>query len=118
MHRISAFLLVCCLPAFAPATVHANDDSSSFAFPSCGAVANRNTSHQFGQFNWIEYIVETQGVFDVCGQWVVQAEASIAGVANSGASSVGIMYASARRQVPVPAYGQAYQTNGRHYASG
>ena len=56
-------------------------------------------------------------MFDLCGQWVVQAEASIAGVANSGITSTGIMYASARRQVPVPAYGREYQTNGRHWAS-
>lgn len=118
MNRVTPVLLVACLLAFAPAPAGASDDSSALAFPGCGVVANRNNSHQFGQFTWIEYIVETQGVFDICGQWVVLAEASVVGIPNSGLSVIGVLYASARRQVPVPAYNRIYQTNGRHYTSG
>ena len=78
---------------------------------------NRNSSHQFGEFNWVEYLVETIGSFDVCGQWFVRADAYVVNIANSGATGTGLMYAIARRQVPVPVYGRVYQTNGRHYAS-
>jgi hypothetical protein len=117
MNRMIPALFVCLL-SWSPASAFANDTTSEMGFPSCGTVVNRNTSHQYGLFNWIEYIVETQGSFDLCGQWVVMAEASVVGVANSGLSAVGIMYASARRQVPVPAYNRVYQTNGRHYTAG
>ncbi len=118
MNRYRSAVFVACLFLLASASASANDDSSAMSFPSCGTVTNRNTSYQYGQFNWIEYIVETQGVFDLCGQWVVQAEASVVNVANSGLTATGILYASARRQVMVPAYNRTYQTNGRHYASG
>ncbi|MEN3339729.1 MAG: hypothetical protein V7647_3405 [Acidobacteriota bacterium] len=118
MNRYRSVLILVCLLSLPSQAADANDDSSSMAFPSCGTVTNRNTSHQFGQFNWIEYIVETQGVFDLCGQWFVQAEASVVGIANSGLTATGLLYASARRQVMVPAYNRMYQTNGRHYASG
>jgi hypothetical protein len=118
MNRVSSFVMIVCLLACTPASSYAGDDLSSLAFPSCGVVSNRNSSHQFGQFNWIEYIVETQGVFDLCGQWVVLAEANVSGIANSGLTASGILYASARRQIMVPAYNRTYQTNGRHYASG
>ena len=117
MSRVSSVLVLCCLLAF-PSTTYASDGSSELAFPGCGVVANRNSSHQFGMFNWIEYIVETQGAFDICGQWVVQAEANVVNVENSATRATGIMYASTRKQVPVPAYDRTYQTNGRHYASG
>jgi hypothetical protein len=118
MNRVTPVILLLVLLSVAPASTYASDDSSSAGIPSCGVVSNRNSSHQFGQFNWIEYIVETQGVFDACGQWVVLAEANVVNVANSGLSATGIMYASARRQVMVPAYNRTYQTNGRHWASG
>lgn len=118
MNRVTPILIIVCLLASTPPPAYANDDSSDFAFPSCGLVNNRNTSHQFGLFNWIEYIVETQGVFDLCGQWVVLAEANVVGISNSGLSASGMLYASAKRQVPVPAYNRTYQTDGRHYASG
>ncbi len=113
---ISLALVVCLLSASAPAPAAAEE--VSFTFPSCGPVQSRNTSHQFGPFNFIEYIVETVGVFDICGRWMVLVEASMPGIANSGLSSAGFMYAVARRQIPVPVYGRRYQTNGMHYASG
>lgn len=113
---ISLALVVCLLIASAPAPAAAEE--VSVWFPSCGPVQSRNTSHQFGSFNYIEYIVETVGVFDICGRWMVLVEASMPGIANSGLSSAGFMYAVARRQIPVPAYGRQYQTNGKHYVSG
>jgi len=116
MTRVLSVLILCHLLALMPASTYAGD-STEYAFPGCGVVANRNSSHQFGMFNWIEYVVETQGVFDICGQWVVQAEAHVVGIANSGSHAIGIMYASTRKQVPVPAYNRTYQTNGRHYTS-
>jgi hypothetical protein len=118
MNRLTPVVLLAGVLLVVPPSANASESSSSAGIPSCGVVSNRNSSHQFGQFNWIEYIVETQGVFDACGQWVVLAEANVVNVANSGLSASGIMYASVRRQVMVPAYNRTYQTNGRHYASG
>ncbi len=115
--RLSLALTLVLLVVFPPDRANATESVSSLSWPSCGTVINRNTSRQFGEFNWIEYIVETSGVFDICGQWFVIAEANVAGIANSGISDSGLMYAVARRQVPVPAYNREYQTNGRHYAS-
>ncbi len=116
MKRVLA-LVVLSLLVFVPGSALAGD-ASTMSFPSCGSVTNRNTSHQFGNFNWVEYVVETSGVLDICGQWWVIAEASLVNVANSAASESGLMYAMARRQIMVPAYNRTYQTNGRHYTSG
>jgi hypothetical protein len=118
MNRVLSFLLAACVLTCLPAPVAASSDSSVSEFPGCGTVTNRNNSYQFGQFNWIEYIVESSGAVDICGQWVVHVEANVVGVANSGLTATGILYASVRRQVPVPAYNRVYQTNGRHYVSG
>jgi hypothetical protein len=118
MNRMSRPIVVACLLAFTPLPAVAGGESASYSFPSCGTVASRNTSHQFGLFNWIEYIVETQGSFDVCGQWFVRTEATVVGVANSGLSATGLLYSVARRQIMVPAYNRTYQTTGVHYASG
>ena len=118
MDRLRSVVVVLCLLGLSTGSVYASDSSSEMSFPSCGTVSNRNTSHQFGQFNWVEYIVETVGVFDLCGQWFVRVEADISGVGNSGASATGVLYASVKRQIPVPAYNRSYQTNGRHFASG
>ena len=113
MNRITAVTVFVCLFAL-PATGFARDDYVDFGFPSCGTVANRNTSHQFGLFNWVEYIVETQGVFDVCLQIWAIADADMPGVPNSAAHAQGLLYASARRQIPVPDY-RTWQTNGHHF---
>jgi hypothetical protein len=110
MNRVFSFLLVACLLPCLPEPVAAASGTSEF--PGCGTVTNRNNSYQFGQFNWIEYIVESSGAVDICGQWVVHVEANVVGVANSGQIATGIMYASVRRQVPVPAYNRLYQTSG------
>ncbi len=112
MTRIAIALLVC-LSAL-PAAALANDDRNEFFFPSCGTVVNRNTSHQFGLFNWVEYIVETQGSFDICLQLIVIADADMPGVPGSALHAQGFLYATARRQVPVPDY-RTWQTNGHHY---
>ena len=115
MNRIVIITLLVCLLAAMPATASADDSTQEF--PGCGTVVNRNTSHQFGLFNWVEYIVETQGVFDICGQWIVQVHASIVGVPNSDLWRAGVFYASAVRQIPVPNYG-TWQTRGEHFTSG
>jgi len=114
MRRIAFVAAVVCLIALQPSSARAADNT--YNFPVCGTVVNRNTSNQFGTFNWLEYIVETQGVFDICGQWVVTAAADVSGVSNSAITVDGIMYAIARRQVSVPRYG-TYQTNGHHWAA-
>lgn len=116
MKCVRALALVVCL--LAPAVPSRAADGTTDAFPSCATATNYNTSHQFGQFAWIEYIVETKGVFDICGEWVVKVEASVVNIANSGMSDQGWMYAVARRQIPVPVYGRTYQTNGVHFTSG
>jgi hypothetical protein len=104
------------LLALVPAAAFADTNSNSFSFPSCGTVVNRNTSHQFGSFAWVEYIVETQGVFDICLQVLVIADADMPGVAGSALHAQGLLYATARRQVPVPSY-RIWQTNGHHYVA-
>jgi len=114
MKRIVTILGWVCLTAAQASVGFA--DSNSANFPGCGTVMNRNSSQQFGPFNWLEYIVETQGSVDFCGQYVVTAAADVSGVPNSALTAEGILYAVARRQVPVPSYGR-YQTNGHHFAS-
>ncbi|MGH9370883.1 MAG: hypothetical protein ACRD15_05070 [Vicinamibacterales bacterium] len=112
---MATIVLFVCLLTGLPAAAFANQ--TSIEIPGCGRVMNRNTSHQFGPFNWLEYIVETEGVFDICGQWIVSVDAHVPGVANSGLYRQGLRYAVARRQVMVPAY-RRWQTNGNHFASG
>jgi len=114
MRRIAFVVAGVCLLTLPPSSAQAADNS--YNFPVCGTVINRNMSHQFGVFNWLEFIVETQGVFDICGQWVVTAAADVSGVSNSAITVDGILYAVARRQVPVPTWG-TFQTNGHHWAA-
>lgn len=115
MKRLAVLAVFVCLLASLPSAARAN--SNSYDFPGCGTVVNRNASHQYGPGLWLEYIVETQGVFDICGQWVVTAAADVSGVRGSAGSVVdAIMYAVVRRQVPVPYYG-TWQTNGHHWAT-
>ncbi len=114
MKSVAPIGMLVCLLALLPTAAAANDDYSATTVPSCGVVINRNTSHQFGLFNWVEYIVETQGVFDVCLQIIVVADADMPGVPNSALHAQGFLVASARRQVPVPSY-RRWQTNGHHF---
>ena len=115
MKRMFVVLGLVCL--LAPQASIASADSNTYDFPVCGTVVNRNSSAQYGPFNWLEYIVETHGVFDICGQWVVTAAADVPGVPNSGLTvDNAIGHAIARRQVPVPFYGR-WQTNGHHWAA-
>jgi hypothetical protein len=113
MNRFATVLLFMCLLMAQAAASYADE----YAFPGCGTVTNRNVSHQFGPFNWLEYIVETQGVFDVCGQWFVAVDASVPGVPGSSLWREGLLYVTARRQVMVPSY-RRWQTNGAHFVSG
>src|SRR4051812_16615151 len=114
MKRIAIAGLFVCLLTLVPRPASASDDRNELWFPACGTVVNRNTSHQFGIFNWVEYIVETQGSFDLCLQIIVTVEAEMPGVPNSGLRAQGLMYASVRRQIPVPSY-RTWQTNGHHF---
>jgi hypothetical protein len=74
-------------------------------------------SKQFGEYNWLEYIVETVGSFDVCGQMFVQVTARVVGVPDTSLTRIGFMYATAVRTVPVPEY-RKYETRGDHFTSG
>jgi hypothetical protein len=79
----------------------------------CGAITGTNTSYQFGQFAWLEYIVETRRSINSC-PIAVQTDAWVVGVDNSALTRAGLFSASARRQIPVPDYGR-WQTNGKHW---
>ena len=109
-----ALLVASLLPAV-PA--RADDYDESLNIFDCGVVVKRNSSHQYGRFAWVEYLVETQGVLNLCGQWIVSVEANVVGVSGSASSaSWRIQVASVRRPVPVPAYGP-WTTHGRHWSS-
>jgi hypothetical protein len=116
MRSIAMALLVAApLPA-APCYADDNYDQEINIFD-CGVVQKRNTSYQYGRYAWVEYIVETQGVVNLCGQWIVSVEASVVGVAGSAsAKNWQIQVASVRRPVPVPFYGP-WTTHGRHWSS-
>lgn len=114
MKSVAILLGFVCVLACLPATAAADDYVYASIF--CGTVVNRNTSHQYGPSNWLEYIVETQGVVDACGQWAMIASADVSGVPGSAMRADGLLYATARKQLPVPSYG-TWQTNGHHFAS-
>ncbi|MGH9311069.1 MAG: hypothetical protein ACRD1U_16955 [Vicinamibacterales bacterium] len=111
--KVAIGLLVCSLMAV-PATSSAD---STTVIPGCGTVTNRNSSHQYGAFNWLEYVVETTGSVDICGQFIVAVEAHVVGVPNSSLWRQGVMYVTARRAIMVPKYGR-WQTSGEHFVSG
>ena len=82
----------------------------------CGEIKNRNASSQFGNYLWLEYIVETArpvNSFD-CPWLSVSVEAWVVNVSGSAAGNTGPFTASVRRQIPVPHAGN-WQTNGKHY---
>jgi hypothetical protein len=111
--NVAIAVSVCALMAL-PAAGYAD---STTVIPGCGTVTNRNSSHQYGPFNWLEYIVETTGSVDICGQFIVAVEARVVGVPNSSLWRTGVLYVSARRPVMVPRYGR-WQTSGDHFVSG
>ena len=110
---LTSALFVCLLAI--PAVVRADD--TTYDFPTCGQVSNRNGSWQFGPGLWVEYLVETVSSLDVCGRWKVAADVRIVNVPNSSLWAEGVFYAVARRQIPVPRYG-TYQTNADHWSVG
>jgi hypothetical protein len=117
MNRLcSLLLIVACVLVPAVARAQAPE------FPSfrnmvidCGSVVSTNTSHQFGDFAWLEYIVETRRSINTC-PIAVQTEAWVVGVEGSALVRSSAFVASARRQVPVPppTY-RRWQTNGKHW---
>ena len=109
MKRLLWIVLVILL---APSMAFADESAAK----DCGTYDNRNTSHQWGDYLWLEYIVETRRKVDLtCALFSsVGVSAHVVGVAGSAASDTDSYTASVRRQIPVPAYGR-YQTNGAHY---
>jgi hypothetical protein len=112
----SYFLIAVTLCALVPVTTSAQDPPSIELIIDCGGVAvASNVSHQFGDYAWLEYIVETRRSLNTCPLGV-QAEAWVVGVENSALVQSAFLVASARRQVPVPApFYRRWQTNGKHW---
>ncbi len=109
-HRV--LWVVVCLLGMPPLLGHAREPGLP-----CGPIEYKNQSHQFGQYAWIEYLVETTGALDICGQWFVTTSAYVVGIAQSASQKTGVMYSQVRRQIPVPAYSRTYQVNGRHVST-
>jgi hypothetical protein len=80
----------------------------------CGEITNHNDSYQYGDFNWLEYIVETRRPMNIC-PFVVAVEAWVVGHPGGSASSAWDLFtAVVRRSVLLPRYGR-WQTNGKHW---
>jgi hypothetical protein len=114
MKRFFVLVVLAFSSVLRPATALAQEGGGEIPIIDCGTMYTSNTSHQFGQFNWLEYIVVTQRSLVLCPIYV-QVEAWVVGVEGSALVRTGVFAASARRQIPVPSYG-AYQTNGKHWA--
>lgn len=84
---------------------------------SCGAINNVNIAYQFGDFNWLEYIVETRRDVNAtgpCALLSVRVEGYVVGVGGSGGVATDMFTASLRRQIPVPNYGD-WVVRSEHY---
>ena len=80
----------------------------------CGAIANLNSSWQFGEYGlWLEYLVQTRREVSPCLA-SVSVEAWVVGIKNSGLTDSDLFTAHVRRQIPVFTEG-IWQTNGKHY---
>ena len=92
--------------------------TSVFAQTDCGTYLNYNTSHQYGDYTWLEYIVETRRKVDLfCALYSsVGVDAYVVNVGGSAASKWDNFTASVRRQVLVPDYG-TWRTVGNHWRS-
>lgn len=112
-----SFLALAFAIAMAPAVAHTEDYTESINILDCGQVQNSNGSWQYGSNLWLEYLVETRGLVNLCGQWVVAVDAWVGGVSGSGASSgARVLTATVRRQIPVP-YSGTWVTSGQHWAT-
>lgn len=83
----------------------------------CGTINIKNESHQFGDYAWLEYIVETRreaNFSGVCGLLSLRVEANVVGVAGSGGVHNDKVAAVLRRQIPVPSYGD-WRVSSSHY---
>ncbi len=114
LRRVLVALALFALLASATAA-RAEDDMDALRLL-CGNVVNTNSSWQAGRGLWLEYIVETRGLLNLCGQWIVAAEGRVSGVVNSGSYAQGFIVATAQRQVPVPHSG-TWTTVGGHWAT-
>jgi hypothetical protein len=115
MRSIAMALLVAWLLPAVPSYGDDNYDEAINIFD-CGLVQKRNTSYQYGRYAWLEYIVETQGLLNLCGQYVVKVEASVVGVNSSASTNWGFYAVTVRRPIPVPFYGP-WTTRGRHWVT-
>lgn len=102
--------LVITLALALPAAARAADGYDEL---SCGPIENTNQSWQFGQFAWVEYIVQTRRQVNLC-PLSVSVEGWVVGITSSHLSDSDMFTAEARRQVPVFTYG-TWQTNGKHF---
>jgi len=115
MKRLAFILVVVCL--LVPAVASAQDPEVPFIelIIDCGQALATNVSNQFGDYAWLEYIVETRRTISTC-PIALQTDAWVVDVPNSALSRGGFFVASARRQVPVPPpYYRRWQTNGKHW---
>lgn len=104
------FLVVFALALVAPAQALADDGYDEL---SCGPIENLNASWQFGEFAWVEYLVQTRRQVNLC-PLSVSVEAWVVGIPNSNRTDSDLFTAEARRQIPVFSYG-VWQTNGKHF---
>jgi hypothetical protein len=110
-------VVVCVCLVMALSVSGSAEDETEDIVIECGIVQKRNSSAQYGPNNWLRYIVETQGLINLCGQWVVAVEANVAGVSGSGRASGNQLFtASVSLQVPVPYYG-TWTTTGYHWST-
>ena len=79
----------------------------------CGEFNNFNNSWQFGQYAWVEFIVETRRSLNTC-PYAVGVDAWVVGISGSAIGTWDLFTASVRRQVPVFSY-RIWQTNGKHW---
>src|SRR5262245_47278633 len=107
--------VVVCLFAVTPFTARAQEVPSFSLLIDCGNITATNTSHQFGDYAWLEYIVETRRSLNTC-PIAVETNAWVVDVPGSALTRAGVFSASARRQVPVPEpFYKKWQTNGKHW---
>ena len=115
MKRFYSFLAAAlCAFAMAPAPALVAEGGDELEIINCGAFNNYNTSHQYGPFAWLEYIVETRRDVNLC-PYAVGVDAWVLSHPGGSASHTWDLFtASVRRPVLLPRYG-VWQTTGAHW---
>lgn len=109
--RFVVFMLAAAC-AFLPGRSYAEGEDGADVVD-CGEFNNSNKSWQFGQYAWVEFIVETRRSVNIC-PYAVGVDAYVVGITGSAVGTWDLFTASVRRQVPVFAY-RIWQTNGKHW---